>query len=534
MFNSKNGRKILAIIAFFIILVVSFLPRFIGLSIPTINPDALTWESGAEFYINNIMLGQFIEASKAASEEKPGLTPYILIGMGYLFLQNNTFQTPFNIFKKHTASAIPITFVSALTAPIAYLILRKITKEKLAFISAIIIALSPYHIAQSRQIHMDTVLTFFTFIPLLLYILSQLRDESILIKALAGFLWGFGILTKLSGWGVLVGILIIKIFTLLYFKERNTFKWRALAGDLLFIASGIAIFYLFYTKLWISPIGGFLKYLKVNLSIASSGHHSFFLGRDYLSPPFYYYPVIVFIRLSIFEIFGTIAGVVFFFLKKNDRKDKMLMFSSSIWIILIIVAMSFAKIKLGARYVMPIWPAISILSAYGIINFSDFISNAILKKITPKKNVKEIISSTIISLFIIAFMLIPIINFYPYYELYYNSLVGGPRSATRIDTVGWGEGMRIAANYIESKTDDDRKILVVGYKEVFNEYCKIDLSKKIAPSKAQYIVIQLNFLQRNLISKETKYALKHFDLEKVVNLKNTDLIWIYRNRNMKI
>jgi 4-amino-4-deoxy-L-arabinose transferase-like glycosyltransferase len=529
-----NNKKITSVILFLVIALSSFLPRYLGLSIPTINPDAISYENGAEFYVNNILLGEFVNASKAAKDENPSITPCIFIGLGHLFLEKGTFHTPLNIFKKHTASAIPITFISALTAPLMYLILKKMIRESAAFLSGIILSLSPFHIAESRQIHMDTLLTFFTFIPLLLYLLSYHRKEKMWIKACAGILWGFAILCKPSGWALLITIPIIKIFILLYLKDKEIFNLRSIIGDLIFVISGIAIFFLFYTKLWVDPIGGFLNYLKVNLTTANTGHHSYLLGKYYLSPPFYYYPVIIFTRLSILEIIGIISGLSFFFLKKDNKNITLVNYSNIIWLAIMIIGMTFVKIKLGARYVMPIWPAISIISAFGLLKLSSLVTDACSKKLHLKNNFKTIISTSLIIILLIAFLVVPIINFYPYYELYYNSLVGGPKGATRIDAVGWGEGLRIAANYIEERTNKYRKVFVVGYDYVFNEYCKIDLKEKPFPGEAQYIVIQLNYLQREMVNQDIRQALKNFKLVGIVNLKNVDLVWIFKNKNINI
>ena len=125
----------------------------------------------------------------------------------------------------------------------------------------------------------------------------------------------------------------------------------------------------------------------------------------------------------------------------------------------------------------------------------------------------------------------------PYYFTYYNPLVGGSRTAPQVLFVGWGEGLDVAAEWLEQQPDA-AKLRVVSW------YSDGPLSYFLAPEQkalnsyftsylldADYVVLYANQWQRGLPSPE---LVSHFLAQEpahIVRSGGLELARIYDVRN---
>ena len=92
---------------------------------------------------------------------------------------------------------------------------------------------------------------------------------------------------------------------------------------------------------------------------------------------------------------------------------------------------------------------------------------------------------------------------YPYYLAYYNPLLGGGPAARRTFVVGWGEGLDIVTDYLNTKPDAERLTVAGFYPRVMSAQFKgtVLSDKQYDAAMADYIVLYVNAVQRDLANR---------------------------------
>jgi hypothetical protein len=97
---------------------------------------------------------------------------------------------------------------------------------------------------------------------------------------------------------------------------------------------------------------------------------------------------------------------------------------------------------------------------------------------------------------------------YPYYNTYFNPMLGGLKAAPEVVSVGWGEGLNEAALYLHEQPDIRDKKIITWYTLAFNWYAAgmnfqaepIDIKADIPLQQYlsyDYALIYINQRQRN-------------------------------------
>ena len=125
-----------------------------------------------------------------------------------------------------------------------------------------------------------------------------------------------------------------------------------------------------------------------------------------------------------------------------------------------------------------------------------------------------------------------IINNFPYYFTYYNPLVGGIRGAEKIVTIGWGEGLDLAADYLNDKGQNDNLRVASWYQSTFAPFydgAAISYSKEKGKVLAgDYAVFYINQTQRRFPDDVLfDYYAARFEPEQTISLRGMDYAWIY-------
>jgi hypothetical protein len=117
----------------------------------------------------------------------------------------------------------------------------------------------------------------------------------------------------------------------------------------------------------------------------------------------------------------------------------------------------------------------------------------------------------------------------PYYLTYYNPLVLGWLWAPRIMHVGWGEGLDLAARYLNTRPNVTQLKVAAWYDWAFAPYFQgqtLVLSGESA-IQADYSVFYVNQIQRNIPDPNLVTYFQRRQPEKVVRLNGIDYVWIY-------
>jgi hypothetical protein len=121
---------------------------------------------------------------------------------------------------------------------------------------------------------------------------------------------------------------------------------------------------------------------------------------------------------------------------------------------------------------------------------------------------------------------------FPYYFTYFNPLLGGIHGAAQAMTIGWGEGLDLAAAYLNQHTDPARTRVASWYESTFAPFYHGDaISYSQEKGKAlagDYVVFYINQTQRRFPDEIMfDYFETRFKPEKIISLHGLDYAWIY-------
>ncbi len=188
---------------------------------------------------------------------------------------------------------------------------------------------------------------------------------------------------------------------------------------------------------------------------------------------------------------------------------------------------------------LPVYPWLNFIAAAGLVIIYDWL--------TPRRKTqnasRKIFHSSRFMFYIprpimVLVILILIINGYfvavnfPYYFTYYNPLLGGIHGAARAVTVGWGEGLDLAADYLNQNTDPTHTRVASWYESTFAPFYhgdSISYSKEKGKALAgDYVIFYINQTQRRFPDEVMfDYFEKRFEPKQVITLHGLDYAWIY-------
>ncbi len=239
----------------------------------------------------------------------------------------------------------------------------------------------------------------------------------------------------------------------------NWFKQLALWGGAAYL-----IFFIFWPAMWVSPAGQLYSVLE----------NAFFSATDLdeaatvIAPlpdeqipdlGIFYYPVNGAFKLGLPATLGLLLGVISSKFKiqssklktrnqkpetrnqKPETRNQKPETRNTLWllafVILFTVFMSLGN-KQSSRYILPVFPALAFLAAFGWRQFTIRHSPFAIHHLP---------------FVIVLFGLLTLLPYTPYYFTYTNPLLGGPLTAPRVVKIGWGEGMDQAGEWLNQQPD---------------------------------------------------------------------------------
>lgn len=226
-----------------------------------------------------------------------------------------------------------------------------------------ILAISPFHIANSAWLQCDSALALFSITAVLAFT-QQLRGGGyhwLLASAIAA---GLAIASKLPG--VLLAVWTVGACLI---THANASRWQLSTllrpGRDLVVWGALALItlYMCWPRMWTNPLALFETLLWAR--DVGENHINYFMGQILPAPPWYYYLVVIPFSLDEIEFVGILAAagwVAFHWIRKGEHPS-LTTWLLVAWAAIFLVAMSLAGKKLGARYVLPLWPVIALLVA---------------------------------------------------------------------------------------------------------------------------------------------------------------------------
>ncbi len=404
-----------------------------------------------------------------------------------------------------------------------YVLLNRLLGSRTALLATALVALDPFHLALSRVLHLDALLaTFMTLsiVSLLVYARESQRRRYLIFSAVAG---GLATANKSPG-------LFLFAWTALYLgtrawgtepKQRRERLLAALRAMVLWGIVAVGVVIVLWPALWVDPVGTLRKVFSAAVGYAQEPHggsnYFWFAIRPDPGPAFY--PVAWAFRTTPWVMVGLASLAIV------PRKR-------ALWrriIPLLLFALTFAAfMTVGAkkldRYLLPVFLPLDILAAIGWM--------ALLGLLTDRLPLawRRVAPGTATVLLAVG-QLALVLPYRPYYFSYYNPLLGGPRAATRVLLVGWGEGLEKAAEYLNAKPHAEEFHVNTGHISQFAPFFRGHTSglKDLDLAESDYYVFYWNYIQRR---REPQTLDRFYGVEQpeyVVNVHGIDYVWIYAN-----
>lgn len=281
------------------------------------------------------------------------------------------------------------------------------------------------------------------------------RSFNFQLWIIAGIVSGMAILTRSVG-VVLFGITGLTLLIRTFYEIRQGRFWfstvrKALMDGTVWLMSTVGTVFLLLPALWVEPSNTLEKLWAWSSNAATEGHENptFFNGIHYGDPGLIVYPVVLAWRTSPSEWIGLVLIISLIWWaacrSRIDMPTLAFLGVCIVFVIIYVVAMSFGAKKFD-RYILPVFPVLTVLAAQGIHLFTEW-----LKSFRGRWVTRIAYSAMALILMVQVFSWN---STRPYRLDYYNPILGGPTSAQHVLQMGWGQGGDQVIDYLLTRTTD--------------------------------------------------------------------------------
>ncbi|MDB9514063.1 glycosyltransferase family 39 protein [Kamptonema animale CS-326] len=320
------------------------------------------------------------------------------------------------------AIRLPSALIGTLTVPVVYYLTKEcFNNKKIALLSALLFAISPWHIFFSRLAFRAILLPFLFSLAVLLFIKSFKKPNYLPLSAL---IFGLSLYTYSSARGFVPPFMLI--LTIIFWRHFWNNRRQTLMALSIFMVIFIPMF-----MFWITPEG------MARATTTGMQTNLFSIIKNYLS---YFDPGFLFINgdpnprrsvsgvgvgeLYLFELATVLAGI--YFLSKTKTKERSILL---LWLFLYPMPAAAIDSAHAIRAIVGV-PLFSILSGYGLFQISSLVSS-------ERKKYFKWISIAIVTASFTAFL-----NFYFNYSQY---IIANTSK-------NWQYGMKEAINFAETSS----------------------------------------------------------------------------------
>jgi|GEM_PF-297880 len=525
--------------------LAALLPRALGLADFFTTDEAYHWVSRTERFAAAVAAGRWADTNLTGH---PGVTLMWLGSLGLrleqLAVALGWAAAPDQLGHLAWLRLGPV-LAHALAVPAGYLLLRRLARPELALSAAMLWATSPFLVAHGRLLHLDALLADFVTLTVLatLVACNAARPRPWLL--LAGVLCGLALLTKGPAL-ILLPFLGLALFGL---GGRQTvdgagqvteddgrwtvpgakqtedggqstvpggsapaigyrlsaigyrlsaisyrLRWSVPRYLLLLAVAGLTIL-LLWPALWAAPGRAAASYVGeiVDNGGRPNGDGQFFLGSSAADPGPGFYPLATLFRLSPVELLGL--GLALGFAVAALRRRPALAVEATTLLALAAFALWWLAVmsagpKKFDRYILPLWPAMLTLSAYGLVEGAAWLG----KKLHWASVVRR--RSSVVALLLLQAAVLA--WYHPYALSYYSPLLGGGPAAQRSFLIGWGEGMDQAGAWLRARPDIQEGQILSALAPTLQPFVPVPVRevRALGSVPANYAVVYLESLQR--------------------------------------
>lgn len=424
------------------------------------------------------------------------------------------------------AVRLPVALIVSMGVVVAYLLVKKIFGSRVALIAAILLAFDSYHIAYSRLILHDALVSTFMIVSFLSYLVYLKRRRGWLYILLSGIAGGLAFLTKFPS------LILVPVLGLV---SIGTYCWKGLGTDrgrIRDLSLALAVwgfvaascFFVLWPAMWVAPVETLRKVVTGATPYFSSEMTGATPNAD-----LFFYPAVLFFLLTPLTSLGVLASVASF-TRKGNRWHRSATLALLGYVLLYGMVISLGATKVQ-RYLLPIFPAVDILAAIGLKEMICWIEPALRKHLSQQRSSwlaekDHVWTFGILAIGLLQVMLV--LPHHPYYFTCFNPLMGGGTQAARTLFIGWGEGLDEAARYLNQKEDARDLRIATWYNQQFAPFTIGHSASLDSWFSADYVVLYSSQIQRGKPDTKMLDYFRSLRPEHVVRLKGIDYAWIYQ------
>jgi 4-amino-4-deoxy-L-arabinose transferase-like glycosyltransferase len=450
----------------------------------------------------------FLQRYPAYQAEGPGQ-----LGAGGdvgLFLQPHGYK-PLELLK---AGRFFIVLAITLVLALSFIASARLIGWVSALIGFLLIASDPFHIALSRLLHLDGLVSSLMLLALLTflnYLYNGRRPLDLIVSAVtAGLSW----LTKSPS---IILVPFIGLLALHEFWPTWRLRRRLTRADsqtvlqplVIWSLIGLAVFILLWPAMWVRPIQSVREILGGIVGHAVEGHELpvYFNGAVTEGDPGWsFYPITYLWRTTPLVLIGLIFAIVALAAPGPALTPPT---HQRVTLILMVFAVFFCVLlSVGAkkfdRYLLPMYAPLDLAAAVGWLAAARWLMRM------PQAVLRA--SATALIMFVVAGQFGSALSTFPYYFSYYNPLLGGAKKAPEVMMIGWGEGMDQAADYLNALPNASQLRVTTWFWETTFSYLFKGHTEegRFAPdpagilqwSSSDYTILYISQLQRGLYTRQ--------------------------------
>lgn len=473
------------------ILLIAILPRVLDLG-AILSPDEPQWERNTQGFLQGLKAG---DAKLLYQQPHPGITTQ---WVSVLTIHSSSWAV----------KRLPIAlFVSVVIAVVTYLI-NRLWNEPYGFFAGLLVAIDPLFIAHSRVLAMDSLLGIFLLLSMIGLLLWQKEylKRWLIMSAVAASL---AVLSKVSG--IIIVPFAIIFITLVCWRRR-----LSLGSILMLLVVWLGVVAL--TAVIVLPT------MLTDFEVVRQGTQTFFASEHFqqavhaLGP--WWYPRAVLIWST---PVGIMAIIGLPFLWRQEPAKRFSLIALLLFASLFFAAMQYS-IKKGDRYLLPSFLLWDVVAASVVAWFTTHAYH--------KKNSVFKVGASIL-LMATLWQGVTLVQLHPYALAYRNPWF---RSLASGRTMGWGEGLDLAADYLNQKPNA-KELLVISYYEssfMHRFVGSVTSAERLAGEGAHdiganYVVLYRTMQGRAPERWETKVLATYANKkpEHVIKLNGEAYVWIY-------
>jgi 4-amino-4-deoxy-L-arabinose transferase-like glycosyltransferase len=514
-----------ALVALFLL---AFVPRAVY---PVSRP--LQWYFRSAQFFQAILQG---DLAGTLFSEHPGVTVMWLSGAalwGWYGLQSlfglhppTLLETEGYAFADRVAvGVVPLALVVALGIVWGWFLLRRLFGRRVAWVAALLWAIDPFYLANSKALHLDATLSTLMMLSAL-WMLVYLRERRWRQLVTSAILGGLAISTKISAVFLLPFLgLCLLIDWLLSLRDPRSLVSNLKISILhlfLWLLIAAVVFFALWPALWVRPVDSVGWMINEGVLLHTDDVRDqplFYRGMlGVQDPGVRFYVDTLLFRTTFLTLPFSLVGLLALW-RREERLSLPLLVGFALFF--------FVQMSLGGwkdtRYMLPVLLVVDVLAACGLIWCVERLPIAGSGRIV-------VIAGLLLVQAVVVF------SHHPYYGTHYNALLGGARAAARVFPLAeWGEGLDQAGQYVDRRPGAED--FVVGTQFLANEMLAQYIRAPVyeidqVKGEADYLVFGVQYTMRGKTydrwGKEWEQTYKFREPDFVVSFGGIPYAWVHR------